>query len=75
MKKATFKTNINCGGCIATVTPFLEEVETVEHWEVNTDSKNKLLTVEGSALNKSAVVEAVTSAGFIIKEKKGLFSF
>lgn len=75
MKKAVYKTNINCGGCIATVTPFLEKAESVDKWNVDTDSKHKLLTVEGDALNKEEVVNLVQSAGFEIKEKKGLFSF
>ncbi len=75
MKKAVYKTNINCGGCIASVTPFLEKAQSVEKWSVDTESKNKLLTVEGSALNKDEVVDLVKSAGFEIKEKKGLFSF
>ncbi len=75
MKKAIFKTNINCGGCIATVTPFLEKVETVSDWSVDTESKKKLLTVQGEAIDKTEVINAVKEAGFEIKEKKGLFSF
>lgn len=74
MKKATFRTNINCGGCIATVTPFLKKAETVSDWSVDTDSKHKTLTVTGDVLNKSEVINLVKEAGFEIKEKKGLFS-
>jgi len=75
MKKAVYKTNINCGGCIATVTPFMEKAKSVEEWSVDTNSKNKLLTVSGNNLNKTEVENLVRSAGFEIKEKKGLFSF
>ncbi|OEK01560.1 hypothetical protein BFP97_08510 [Roseivirga sp. 4D4] len=75
MKKAIYKTNINCGGCIATVTPFMEQAKSVEDWSVDTDSKNKLLTVSGANLDKKEVENLVKSAGFEIKEKKGLFSF
>jgi len=75
MKKAVYKTNINCGGCIATVTPFLDKAQSVEKWSVDTVSKNKLLTVEGGALNKEEVIGLVESAGFEIKEKKGFLSF
>ncbi len=75
MKKAVYKTNINCGGCVATVTPFMEKARSVEEWSVDTDSKNKLLTVSGNDLNKVEVEDLVKSAGFEIKEKKGLFSF
>lgn len=75
MKKASFKTNINCGGCIATVTPFLEKAETIADWSVDTNSKYKILTVTGEGLDKAEVVNLVEEAGFEIKEKKGLFSF
>ncbi|MFY0592532.1 heavy-metal-associated domain-containing protein [Roseivirga sp.] len=75
MKKATFKTNINCGGCIATVTPFLDKVSTLKSWSVDTNSKSKLLTVEGNEIEKDEVIKAVQSAGFEIKEKKRLLSF
>lgn len=75
MKKATFKTNINCGGCVATVTPFLDKAETISDWSVDTSSKNKFLTVSGETLDKIEVMNLVKEAGFEIKEKKGLFSF
>lgn len=75
MKKAVYKTNINCGGCIATVTPFMEKAKSVRNWSVDTESKHKLLTVEGNALDREEVVSVVESAGFVIKEKKGFFSF
>lgn len=75
MKKAVYKTNINCGGCIATVTPFLERAGTVEKWSVDTESKHKLLTVEGDTLSKEEVIGLVEAAGFEIKEKKGFLSF
>ena len=75
MKKATFKTNINCGGCIETVTPFLEKAESINNWSVDTSSKDKKLTVQGENLNKDEVVRLVSEAGFKIQEKKGLFGF
>src|SRR5690606_29128046 len=34
-----FKTNINCEACVAKVTPTLNNVEGISHWEVNTNSK------------------------------------
>lgn len=75
MKKVVFKTNINCGGCIATVTPFLEKATTVNHWEVDTNAKDKKLTVQGEGLDKQEVIDLVKEAGFKIEEKKGLFGF
>src|SRR3546814_12844374 len=43
-KKLQFKTNINCSGCVATVKPHLENVKGMEHWEVDTDRKEKTIT-------------------------------
>lgn len=48
MKTLTFKTNIKCGGCIATVSPVLNGMADIKHWEVDTDNADKILTVEGS---------------------------
>ena len=73
MKKTTFKTNINCGGCIETVTPFLDKAESISDWSVDTSSKDKKLTVQGKELDKEEVIRLVSEAGFEIREKKGLF--
>ena len=73
MKKAVFKTNINCSSCVAKVTPFLEAAGSVTKWEVDTENKDKLLTVEGPALNVNEVTTLVQHAGYTIEEKgKGL---
>lgn len=74
MKKLEFKTNINCGSCLQTVTPFLNKVESIDKWNVNTEDKNKILTVEGEKPDSKEVKKAVEDAGFEIS-KKGLFNF
>jgi copper chaperone CopZ len=66
MNKYTFSTNINCGNCIKAVTNFIEEVEGLESWEVDTDNPDKILTVEGTA-TLEAIIEAVEDAGFDIR--------
>lgn len=65
MNKTTFKTSINCGNCIKAVTNFINEVDGVENWEVDTDNPDKILTVEGTA-SKEAIIEAVEDAGYDI---------
>ncbi|WP_305983431.1 heavy-metal-associated domain-containing protein [Roseivirga thermotolerans] len=75
MKKSVFKTNINCGGCVATVGPYLEKARSISHWEVDTNARDKWLTVKGEAIDKQEVIRLVKEAGFEIKEKKGLFGF
>ena len=64
MKKLQFKTNINCGGCVAGVTPTLNSTEGISHWEVNTQSPDKTLTVTTEDLTEKEVIAAVEKAGF-----------
>lgn len=59
-----FKTNINCGGCIAKVTPFLNEAEGVCHWEVDTANREKILTVHSEGITEAEVIAVVNEAGF-----------
>jgi copper chaperone len=59
-----FKTNIKCGGCIATVSHFLNETAGVKLWEVDTVNKDKILTVEGEGISADIVIEKVQKAGF-----------
>lgn len=66
-KKFQFKTNINCGGCVSKVTPFLNEADGICHWDVDTTSKDKVLTVASKGISKQEVMEAVQKAGFKIE--------
>lgn len=70
MKKAVFKTNINCGSCVANVTPFLEKAQSIDDWQVDTANKDKILTVKGSNVDIAEVASLVTEAGYTITEKK-----
>ena len=49
-KQFQFKTNINCGGCIASVKPHLDKAEGICHWEVDTANKDKVLTVKSEGI-------------------------
>ncbi|MEM9929916.1 MAG: heavy-metal-associated domain-containing protein [Bacteroidota bacterium] len=60
-----FETNINCGSCVRSVTPFLDDVEGVTIWRVDVDDPRKVLQVEGSA-NKADIIATVQQAGFEI---------
>ncbi len=63
MKTVRFKTNINCEGCIAKITPFLAEESEINTWSVDTTSREKVLIVE---TDKSAdeIRRLVERAGF-----------
>ena len=68
MEILKFKTNINCGGCIAKVTPSLNETIGESNWQVDTQNPNKVLTVSGTQVSKDEVIKAVKKAGFKAEE-------
>lgn len=64
-----FKTNINCGNCVAKVKPFLDKVEGMANWSVDTDSDDKILTTEVSdKTTREQVIDAVENVGFDIEK-------
>lgn len=67
MKTNQFKTNINCSGCIAKVTPFLNALLGENQWEVDTTNKNKILTVKTENIEDQKIIEEVEKAGFKIE--------
>jgi copper chaperone len=68
MNTLKFKTTFKCTGCLAKVTPFLNEEKTIDKWEVNIDVPEKVLTVETAETDPEKVMEAVKKAGFQIEQ-------
>jgi Cu2+-exporting ATPase len=64
MKTLVFKTNINCNGCIAGVTPTLNNLEGVEKWDVDLTSNDRILKIETNTLDEKTVESAIEKAGF-----------
>ncbi|MCY7359809.1 MAG: copper chaperone [Rudanella sp.] len=65
METLNFKTNIKCGGCIAAVTPYLNAIEQLDGWNVDTASPNKILTVQTTDTRiGEEVKKAVERAGY-----------
>jgi len=64
METVQFKTNIKCSGCIATVTPVLNEVAGQDNWEVDLQSPDKLLTVSTDKAGKEEIQHAIEKAGY-----------
>lgn len=69
-KEMKFKTTINCGGCVAKVTPLLNSAEGIESWNVDTDNPDKILTVKADDITEDKVMETVKKAGFKIEPAK-----
>ena len=59
-----FKTNIKCMGCVSQVTSALNKAVGAENWEVNIQTPDKQLTIQGEDLNADLVIAAVKEAGF-----------
>lgn len=65
-----FKTNINCGGCKASVEPYLNGLAGIESWDVDTSDKRKILTVQTEDLTEKQIMEKVKEAGFEVDKYK-----
>jgi copper chaperone len=63
-KELKFKTNINCGGCVASVKPHLDNAEGVCEWNVDTTQKDKTLTVKSEGITQEQVLEIIKKTGF-----------
>ena len=70
MQTLKFKTTINCGGCKAKVTPFLNETKGINKWAVDTDNPMKVLTIETENLASGDIVQVLKKAGFNAEEIK-----
>lgn len=65
METLNFKTNIKTGEDVAAVTLPLNDIEQIDGWNVDTDSADKLLTVQTTDNRIASLVEqAVQKAGF-----------
>ena len=68
MKTIKHKTNINCSSCLNSITPFLNDLDNIDSWNVDLKDPDKLLTVVLDDDNTGVVAEAIKKAGFVIKE-------
>jgi copper chaperone len=74
MKTYKFTTNINCGGCIKKVTPYLNQLNDIE-WKVDTDDKRKVLEVKTNSIEEKSIIEKVKEAGYEIAPlKEGIWN-
>jgi copper chaperone CopZ len=63
MEAIKFKTNIKCSGCVAKLTPHLNETAGEDNWEVDLQDPHKVLTVVGKTPEQE-ILSAVKKAGF-----------
>lgn len=68
MNTLRFKTNIQCGGCVRSVTPFLNEALGEGCWSVDVSTEQKILEVRDNQVDATVVLNAVAEAGFEAEE-------
>ena len=71
MTETKYKTNLKCGGCVAAVTPHLNGENRIRRWSVDTQSPDKVLTVEGEGVGADTVERLVAAAGFKVLGEVG----
>ncbi|MBK1440410.1 heavy-metal-associated domain-containing protein [Parapedobacter sp. ISTM3] len=59
-----FKTTIHCGGCVAAVTPSLNQAVGEGKWQVDINNPDKVLTVAADTATEEVIIAAVGKAGF-----------
>lgn len=64
METLKFKTNIKCTGCVAKVTPFLDDEKGIEKWDVDIFNPEKILSIETNSINSDKIIETIEKAGF-----------
>ncbi|MEN7547678.1 heavy-metal-associated domain-containing protein [Rapidithrix thailandica] len=70
MKTYKFKTNINCSSCVAKVTPFMEKLDGINSWNVDTANQDKVLEVSSDSVSEGQIIDKVKEAGFKIEPAK-----
>ncbi|NBP67768.1 MAG: heavy metal transport/detoxification protein [Cytophagia bacterium] len=63
MENKTYKTNIKCEGCLAKVTPYLNESVGEGNWSVNLNDPAKILSILTDS-PEGTVKHALEKAGF-----------
>jgi len=59
-----FKTSLKCGGCKATIAPFLNEAKGIEKWELDLEHPDRTLTVHANGITSGEVKNIITRAGY-----------
>lgn len=65
-----FKTNINCSGCVANVQSLMDTEVGIGNWHVDTNNKEKILTVTATNINEEQIIQTIQKAGYKIEPLK-----
>jgi len=62
MNTLKFKTNLKCAGCMYAIKPYLDDLEGVKSWDVDLDSKDKIVEVVTETATPGEIKEAIEKA-------------
>lgn len=68
MKQIHYKSNINCGSCVANVTNALNEAVGEGNWNVDIANKDKILTINSDTATKEQIEKSLNPIGYRIEE-------
>ena len=63
----SFKTDINCLGCVHEIKPHLDKLEQsheIEHWKVDLTNPHNILTIKTNNMSREEVETVIEKAGF-----------
>jgi len=64
MKILKFKTNLKNQDNVSKVAPYLDKVENISNWQVDTESEDKILSVSGENIDPQKIENTLQEAGF-----------
>lgn len=63
-QKLTFQTNLQCANCQARVADKLDAHPGLQHWDLDLDHADRILTVQGEGLSANELVTLIAKSGF-----------
>jgi copper chaperone len=64
MQTYNFRTTVKCGGCVATVTPFLDKLQGLKKWSFDLADSQRILTAEVEGIQPAQIIDALGQAGY-----------
>jgi copper chaperone len=64
MEILKFKTNVASQEAVSKVAPYLDRVEQISKWNIDTEGADKVLSVSGTDLNPQTIEDTLGQAGY-----------
>jgi len=64
MEAIVLSTDLHCDSCVSKVNPILKEDPSIQHYDINLDHPEKLVTMQGNRLNTELLISKFEDVGF-----------